>query len=555
MTSGRRTILVTSALPYANGSLHLGHMVEYLQTDIWVRFQKMRGHDCIYVCADDAHGTPVMLKARAKGISAEELIAGFLEEHRRDFADFQIEFDNFYTTHSDENQLLVNRIYENLVAAGRIDRRTISQAYDEREQMFLPDRYVRGQCPHCGAKDQYGDNCENCGSTYSPADLIDPISVVSGTTPIEKDSEHFFFRLADFEDMLKDWIRSGHTHPSVTAKLEEWFESGLRDWDISRDAPYFGFEIPDAPGKYFYVWLDAPVGYMASFLDLCNRRNDLDFDAYWSDPDHAELYHFIGKDIIYFHALFWPAVLTGSGFRTPTGVYAHGFLTVNGVKMSKARGTFITARAYLDRLDPDYLRYYYAAKLGPGVDDIDLNLDDFVQRVNSDLVGKLANIASRCARFISRNFDGQLSDTLPEPVLFDEFVAQGEKIATYYESRQFSRVVREIMTLADRANQYIDGEKPWLLAKERPDSEQVQAICTQGLNLFRTLMAYLRPVVPQMGEKAERFLNAGPLTWENSAVAQTGTTINQFEPLITRIDPANVADMVEASRASLEVQD
>ncbi len=555
MTSGRRTILVTSALPYANGSLHLGHMVEYLQTDIWVRFQKMRGHDCIYVCADDAHGTPVMLKARAKGISAEELIAGFFEEHRRDFADFQVEFDNFYTTHSDENQLLVNRIYENLVAAGRIDRRTISQAYDEREQMFLPDRYVRGQCPHCGAKDQYGDNCENCGSTYSPADLIDPISVVSGTTPIEKDSEHFFFRLADFEDMLKDWIRSGHTHSSVTAKLEEWFKSGLRDWDISRDAPYFGFEIPDAPGKYFYVWLDAPVGYMASFLDLCNRRNDLDFDAYWSDPDHAELYHFIGKDIIYFHALFWPAVLTGSGFRTPTGVYAHGFLTVNGVKMSKARGTFITARAYLDRLDPDYLRYYYAAKLGPGVDDIDLNLDDFVQRVNSDLVGKLANIASRCARFISRNFDGQLSDTLPEPVLFDEFVAQGEEIATYYESRQFSRVVREIMTLADRANQYIDGEKPWLLAKERPDSEQVQAICTQGLNLFRTLMAYLRPVVPQMGEKAERFLNAGPLTWENSAVAQTGTTINQFEPLITRIDPANVADMVEASRASLEVQD
>ena len=552
MTSGRRTILVTSALPYANGSLHLGHMVEYLQTDIWVRFQKMRGHDCIYVCADDAHGTPVMLKARAKGISAEELIAGFLEEHRRDFADFQVEFDNFYTTHSDENRLLVNRIYENLVAAGRIDRRTISQAYDEREQMFLPDRYVRGQCPHCGAKDQYGDNCENCGSTYSPADLIDPISVVSGTTPIEKDSEHFFFRLADFEDMLKDWIRSGHTHSSVTAKLEEWFESGLRDWDISRDAPYFGFEIPDAPGKYFYVWLDAPIGYMASFLNLCNRRNDLDFDAYWSDPDHAELYHFIGKDIIYFHALFWPAVLTGSGFRTPTGVYAHGFLTVNGVKMSKARGTFITARAYLDRLDPDYLRYYYAAKLGPGVDDIDLNFDDFVQRVNSDLVGKLANIASRCARFILRNFDGQLADTLPEPVLFDEFVAQGEEIAMYYESRQFSRVVREIMTLADRANQYIDREKPWVLAKEQPDSEQVQAICTQGLNLFRTLMAYLKPVVPQMGEKAESFLNAGSLTWENSARAQTGTTINQFEPLITRIDPANVADMVEASKESLQ---
>ncbi len=552
MTSGRRTILVTSALPYANGSLHLGHMVEYLQTDIWVRFQKMRGHDCIYVCADDAHGTPVMLKARAKGISAEELIAGFLEEHRRDFTDFQVEFDNFYTTHSDENRLLVNRIYENLVAAGRIDRRTISQAYDEREQMFLPDRYVRGQCPHCGAKDQYGDNCENCGSTYSPADLIDPISVVSGTTPIEKDSEHFFFRLADFEDMLKDWIRSGHTHSSVTAKLEEWFVSGLRDWDISRDAPYFGFEIPDAPGKYFYVWLDAPVGYMASFLNLCNRRNDLDFDAYWSDSDHAELYHFIGKDIIYFHALFWPAVLTGSGFRTPTGVYAHGFLTVNGVKMSKARGTFITARSYLDRLDPDYLRYYYAAKLGPGVDDIDLNLDDFVQRVNSDLVGKLANIASRCARFILRNFDGQLADTLPEPVLYDEFVAQGEEIAMYYENRQFSRVVREIMTLADRANQYIDREKPWVLAKEQPDSEQVQAICTQGLNLFRTLMAYLRPVVPQMGEKAESFLNGGSLTWENSARAQTGTTINQFEPLITRIDPANVADMVEASKENLQ---
>ncbi len=552
MTSGRRTILVTSALPYANGSVHLGHMVEYLQTDIWVRFQKMRGHDCIYVCADDAHGTPIMLKARANGISAEELIAGFLEEHRRDFADFQIEFDNFYTTHSEENRQLVNRIYENLDAAGHIDRRTISQAYDEKEQMFLPDRYVRGQCPRCGANDQYGDSCENCGSTYSPADLIDPISVVSGATPIEKESEHFFFRLADFEDMLRDWIRSDHTHKSVTAKLEEWFESGLRDWDISRDAPYFGFEIPDAPGKYFYVWLDAPVGYMASFLDLCNRRDDLDFNAYWKDPDYAELYHFIGKDIIYFHALFWPAVLTGSGFRTPSGVYAHGFLTVNGQKMSKSRGTFITARAYLDRLDPDYLRYYYAAKLGPGVDDIDLNLDDFVQRVNSDLVGKLANIASRCARFISKDFDGHLADTLPEPGLFAEFVAQGEEIATYYESRQFSRVVREIMTLADRANQYIDREKPWVLAKEQPDSGQVQAICTQGLNLFRTLMAYLKPVVPQLAAKAESFLNAGPLTWEDSVRAQTGTTINQFEPLVTRIDPAQVADMVEASRTSLE---
>ncbi len=551
MTSGRRTILVTSALPYANGSVHLGHMVEYLQTDIWVRFQKMRGHDCIYVCADDAHGTPIMLKARAKGIGAEELIAGFLEEHRRDFADFQVEFDNFYTTHSEENRQLVNRIYKNLDAAGHIDRRTISQAYDEKEQMFLPDRYVRGQCPRCGAIDQYGDSCENCGSTYSPADLIDPISVVSGSAPIEKDSEHFFFRLVDFEDMLKDWIRSGHTHASVTAKLEEWFESGLRDWDISRDAPYFGFEIPDAPGKYFYVWLDAPVGYMASFLDLCNRRNDLDFDAYWSDPDHAELYHFIGKDIIYFHALFWPAVLTGSGFRTPSGVYAHGFLTVNGQKMSKSRGTFITAREYLDRFDPDYLRYYYAAKLGPAVDDIDLNLDDFVQRVNSDLVGKLANIASRCARFISKNFGGQLAETLPEPGLFDEFAARGEAIATYYEGRQFSRVVREIMTLADRANQYIDGEKPWVLAKEQPDAEQVQAICTQGLNLFRTLMVYLKPVVPHMTTKAERFLNAGPLTWEDSARALTGTAINQFEPLVTRIDPAQVADLVEASRASL----
>ena len=552
MTSGRRTILVTSALPYANGSVHLGHMVEYVQTDIWVRFQKMRGHDCIYVCADDAHGTPIMLEARDKGISAEDLIAGFLQEHRRDFAEFQVEFDNFYTTHSEENRQLVNRIYENLNNGGYIDRRTISQAYDEKEQMFLPDRYVRGQCPRCGANDQYGDSCENCGSTYAPADLIDPISVVSGTTPIEKDSEHFFFRLSDFDDMLKDWIRSDHTHESVTAKLEEWFKAGLRDWDISRDAPYFGFEIPGAPGKYFYVWLDAPVGYMASFLDLCNRRDDLDFDAYWTGSDHAELYHFIGKDIIYFHALFWPAVLTGSGFRTPSGVFAHGFLTVNGQKMSKSRGTFITARAYLDRFEPDYLRYYYAAKLGPGVDDIDLNLDDFVQRVNSDLVGKLANIASRCARFISKNFGAQLADTLPEPGLFDEFVARGEQIATYYEGRQFSRVVREIMTLADRANQYIDAEKPWVLAKQQPDSEKVQAICTQGLNLFRTLMAFLKPVVPQIAAKAESFLNAGPLTWENSARAVTGTTINQFAPLVTRIDPAKVSDMVDASRASLQ---
>ncbi len=548
MTSGQRTLLVTSALPYANGSIHLGHMIEAVQTDIWVRFQKMRGHDCIYVCADDAHGTPIMLSARNEGISPEELIAKFLEEHKRDYADFRIQFDNFYSTHSPENQELVNRIYEALTQSGHIARRTIRQAFDEQEKMFLPDRYVRGECPRCGTGDQYGDSCENCGSTYSPGELINPVSVLSGTPPVERDSEHLFVRLADFEDMLNRWIKAGHTHDSVTAKLNEWFGAGLKDWDISRDAPYFGFEIPGEPGKYFYVWLDAPIGYMASFKNLCQRRPELDFDKYWIDQDKTELYHFIGKDIIYFHALFWPAVLAGSGFRTPTGVYAHGFVTVNGRKMSKSRGTFINARTYIDRLDPDYLRYYYAAKLGPGVDDIDLNFDDFVKRVNSDLVGKLVNIASRCAKFINRNFAGLLSDKLPDTELYDEFLAAGPQIAASFEARQYGKAIRDVMALADRVNQYIDEKKPWVTAKESPDSPEVQEICTLGLNAFRALITWLKPVVPEVAARAETFLNNGPLVWDSPESPLCGTRIGEFEPLLTRVDPAVVADMVEASR-------
>ncbi len=553
MAKHHRKILVTSALPYANGSIHLGHLVEYLQTDIWVRFQKLRGHDCIYICATDAHGTPTMLKAREEKTSPETLVEEMSQEHQQDFADFHIRFDNFYTTHSPENQTLVEGIYRALHAGGHIARRTIRQAYDEKEQMFLPDRFVRGDCPTCGTADQYGDSCENCGATYTPADLKNARSVLSDSPPVERESEHFFFKLADYEDMLTSWVRSGALHPSVSAKLEEWFEAGLQDWDISRDAPYFGFEIPDEPGKYFYVWLDAPVGYMASFRNLCDKRSELDFDAYWKPGSDIELYHFIGKDIIYFHSLFWPAVLQGSGYRIPTAVYAHGFLTVNGQKMSKTRGTFIKGRTYLDCLNPEYLRYYYAAKLGPGIDDIDLNLDDFVNRVNSDVVGKLVNIASRCAGFITKMFEGSLADELPDPALYKDFVDASDKIAEYFEKRRFSHAVREIMSLADRANQYIDEKKPWMLIKEDGRESEVQGICTQGVNLFRVLMIYLKPVLPVIAENAETFLNAGDLCWDDVASPLTGAKIRRFTPLATRVDPKFVEAMVNASREDLAV--
>lgn len=543
-----RKILVTSALPYANGSLHMGHMVEYLQTDIWVRFQKLRGHDCIYVCATDSHGTPIMIKARELGIPPEELAQRFSEEFVRDFADFGVDFDNYHTTHSAENEALTVEIYNALKDAGDIYTKTIEQAYDEQEGMFLPDRFVRGTCPFCGTEDQYGDACENCSKTYSPADLIDPISVLSGTTPVKRDSEHYFFKLSEYEDKLKAWMKSADLDKNVVAKLKEWFEAGLRDWDISRDAPYFGFRIPDTEDKYFYVWLDAPVGYPASFKKLCDRRGDLDFDEYWRPGHDTEVYHFIGKDIMYFHTLFWPAVLDGAGFRTPTSVYVHGFLTVNGQKMSKSRGTFIKARTYLDNLDPNYLRYYYAAKLGPTIEDIDLNLEDFTARVNSDLVGKLINIASRCAGFINKRFDNRLADSLADKALFADMANASGQIAEHYENREFSKAMRMIMTLADQANRYIDERKPWIMAKDEAQLRDVQAVCTQGLNLFRSLMIYLAPVLPEIAEKSREFFAEEQWQWNDASKPLLGATIRKFQPLLTRVEPDKVASMVEQSR-------
>ena len=546
MTSKRR-ILVTSALPYANGPLHLGHMVEVVQTDIWVRFQKLRGHECIYVCADDTHGTPIMLKAQAEGITPEELIARVWQEHKRDFDGFGIGFDNFYSTHSDENKECTHRVYEALVRSGYIERRTISQAYDEQAKMFLPDRYVKGTCPVCGTPDQYGDSCENCGSTYSPSDLKNPISVLSGTPPVERDSEHLFFRLSQFEAMLREWTRSGTLQAAVANKLDEWFAQGLKEWDVSRDAPYFGFEIPDAPGKFFYVWLDAPIGYMGSFLHLCRQRG-WGFEAWWKEGSPMELYHFIGKDILYFHSLFWPAVLHCAGFRKPSGVFVHGFLTVNGEKMSKSRGTFIKAETWLQHLPPELLRYFFASRLGPGVDDLDLNLDEFVNKVNADIVGKLVNIASRCAGFITKNFEGRLATKLPEPELYDQFIALNTTIASLYEARDYAAAVRDIMALADRANQYIDQHKPWLLAKDPARAAEVQAVCTQGLNLFRVLALYLKPVLPKLVAEAEQFLAIGELTWDDISRPLLSTRINDYRPLALRVDPKAVAQVVSASK-------
>ncbi|MBV2094875.1 MAG: methionine--tRNA ligase [Candidatus Thiodiazotropha sp. (ex Codakia orbicularis)] len=555
MSQTTRKILITSALPYANGPIHIGHLVEYIQTDIWARFQKMRGHQCLYVCADDAHGTPIMLRARQEGIDPETLIARVAEEHKADFADFRIGFDNYHSTHSAENQACANTIYERNRDAGHIARRTITQAYDPVEQMFLPDRFIKGTCPKCGAEDQYGDNCEVCGASYSPAELKNPVSAVSGAVPEQRESDHYFFKLADFEAMLREWTGGGHVQSEVSNKLGEWFEAGLQEWDISRDAPYFGFEIPDHPGKYFYVWLDAPIGYMASFRNLCDRTEGLDFDEFWDKGSETELYHFIGKDIIYFHTLFWPAMLHGAGFRTPSAVYAHGFLTVDGAKMSKSRGTFIKARTYLDHLNPEYLRYYFAAKLGAGVDDIDLNLEDFAQRVNSDLVGKVVNIASRCAGFISKRFDGKLADRVAEQSLFDEFIAAGETIAEHYEKREFSRAVREIMALADRANQQIDEQKPWVVAKEDGKASELQAICSDGINLFRLLIGYLRPILPGTAAMAEAFLQIEPLTWDRLATPLTGGhAIGKFKPLMTRVDPKQIEAMLEHSKEDLAAQ-
>ncbi|WP_276677583.1 methionine--tRNA ligase [Thalassolituus oleivorans] len=529
-----RNILVTSALPYANGSIHLGHLLEYIQTDIWVRFQKSRGHQCTYVCADDAHGTAIMLRAEKEGISPEEQIARVKAEHEKDFADFQIAFDNFHSTHSEENRVLSAEIYKACRDKGYIATRSIKQLFDPVKEIFLADRYIKGECPKCGAGDQYGDNCEVCGATYTPAELKNPFSVISGATPVEKESEHFFFKLPEFQSFLQEWTRSGTLQDEVANKLAEWLDSGLQEWDISRDAPYFGFEIPDAPGKYFYVWLDAPIGYMASFKNLCDRRDDLNFDDYWKVDSEAEVYHFIGKDIINFHALFWPSMLTAAEYRTPTAVNAHGFVTVNGAKMSKSRGTFITARTYLDHLNPTYLRYYFAAKLSSSVDDFDLNLEDFVQRVNSDLVNKLVNIASRSASFVMKA-GGQLSSQCAEPEMLQSFIDRGDVIADFYEKREFGRAMKEIMTLADRANEYIQEKAPWAMAKEEGREQEVLDVCSVALNLFRQLMTYLAPVLPELAQKTCEFMNLDNLQWDNRAIL-LGHTINKFKPMLNRAE-------------------
>ena len=547
MSAHKRKILLTSALPYANGPIHLGHLVEYIQTDIWSRFQKMRGHECYYVCADDAHGTPIMLHAEKRGITPEQLIEEISAEHQRDFSAFAINFDYYYTTHSKENRELAETIYHRLNDGGHISRREIDQAYDPEKNMFLPDRFIKGECPKCGAQDQYGDSCEVCGATYSPTELINPVSAVSGATPITKSSEHYFFKLANFADMLRSWIKQGHVQEEMANKLGEWLEGDLREWDISRDAPYFGFEIPDAPGKYFYVWLDAPIGYMASFKKLCEEKG-LDFDAYWSEGSDTELYHFIGKDIVYFHALFWPAMLEGAGFRKPSGVFTHGFLTINGEKMSKSRGTFIKASTYLDHLNPEYLRYYFAAKLGNSVQDLDLNFDDFTSRVNSDLVGKVVNIASRCAGFIKKRFDGNLSAEIDQPELLAELVDAGDSIAESFENRDYNRAMRDIMALADRANQYIDQKQPWVIAKEEGKDQELHQICSMGINLFRVLVIYLKPVLPVTVEKSEAFLNVPSLNWDDRKQALINHSINKFKPLMTRIDPEAIEKIIEAEK-------
>ena len=547
MTESNRKLLVTGALPYANGQIHLGHLLEYIQADIWTRFQRHRGHECYYVCADDAHGTPIMLKAEEEGVSPQELIDRVGVEHRRDFDGFLVAFDNYHTTHSAENKYFVELIYQRLNDKGHINRRVIKHLFDPEKQIFLPDRFVKGTCPKCRAEDQYGDNCEACGSTYSPSDLINPRSAISGSTPEERETEQLFFKLGDFEEFLTKWLE-GHTQKEVANKQKELFEEEMFEWDISRNAPYWGFEIPGEPGKYFYVWMDAPIGYLASFKNLCDRKG-MDFDEYLDVGSDCELYHFIGKDVARFHTLFWPAQLKGADFRTPDGVWVHGFLTVNGQKMSKSRGTFIMANTYLNHLNPEYLRYYFAVKLDNSIDDLDLNLDDFQTRVNSDLVGKLVNIASRCAGFVNKLFDGKLSARLPDPTMFDRFVAAGDRIADAFESRRYNRAVREVMTLADQANQYIDAEKPWILIREAGTRNQAQDVCTQGLNLFRLLIIYLKPVLPRTARNTETFLNIPPLTWDDRCSPLLGHKINRFTPLLTRIENRQLEAMVEETKA------
>ncbi|CWO19110.1 methionyl-tRNA synthetase [Neisseria meningitidis] len=556
-----RKILVTSALPYANGSIHLGHMVEHIQTDVWVRFQKLRGHECHYCCADDTHGTPVMLAAQKQGIAPEDMIAKVREEHLADFTDFGIGYDNYYSTHSPENKQFSQDIYRALKANGKIESRVIEQLFDPEKQMFLPDRFVKGECPKCHAQDQYGDNCEVCGTTYSPTELINPYSAVSGTKPELRESEHFFFKLGECADFLKAWTSGNNPHdgkPHLQAealnKMKEWLGEGeettLSDWDISRDAPYFGFEIPDAPGKYFYVWLDAPVGYMASFKNLCDRIG-VDFDEYFKADSQTEMYHFIGKDILYFHALFWPAMLHFSGHRAPTGVYAHGFLTVDGQKMSKSRGTFITAKSYLEQgLNPEWMRYYIAAKLNSKIEDIDLNLQDFISRVNSDLVGKYVNIAARASGFIAKRFEGRLKD-VADSALLAKLAAESDTIAEQYENREYARALRDIMALADAVNEYVDANKPWELAKQEGQDERLHEVCSELINAFTMLTAYLAPVLPKVAENAAKFLNLEAITWANTRETLGKHAINKYEHLMQRVEQKQVDDLIEANKQSI----
>ena len=559
----QRKILVTSALPYANGNIHLGHMVEHIQTDIWVRFQKARGHECYYVCADDTHGTPVMLAAQKQGISPEEMITRVREDHLADFSGFGIGYDNYYSTHSPENEALSRSIYLALKANGKIESRTIEQLFDPEKNLFLPDRFVKGECPKCHAQDQYGDNCEVCGTTYSPTELIEPYSAISGATPVLKESEHFFFKLGECADYLKQWtagstqLADGRMQPHLQAealnKMKEWLDDdNLSDWDISRDAPYFGFEIPDAPGKYFYVWLDAPIGYMASFKNLCNRIG-VDFEQWFQPNTDTEMYHFIGKDILYFHALFWPATLKYANLRAPTGVFAHGFLTVDGQKMSKSRGTFITARSYLEqRLNPEWLRYYFAAKLNSKIEDLDLNLNDFIARVNSDLVGKYVNIAARAAGFISKRFQGKLTDVSTSSLL-PQLQAQSETIAASYEAREYARALREIMALADLVNEYVDANKPWELARQEEQEARLQQVCSELINAFRILTVYLSPVLPQLATEAAAFLNVAPLNWSDStSVLPAGHSINTYQHLMQRVEQKQIDDLIAANRQNIQ---
>ena len=554
MTDERRQILITAALPYANGDVHIGHMLGYVQTDIWTRFQRARGHEAYFAWADDAHGTPVMLRAEREGVTPEAFIERMNAAHQRDFRGFGLSYDHYGSTHSDANRELVGEVYAALQENGHVVRRTISQMYDDEKGMFLPDRFVRGTCPKCGAEDQYGDSCEVCGSTYAPTDLVNPRSAVSGSPPVLRDTEHYFVKLPDFEDRLREWLDTAPLQPEVVNKLQEWFDDGLRDWDVSRDAPYFGFLIPGTDDKYFYVWVDAPLGYASSFRQLA-RRDGLDFNHWWQPGSSTELVHFIGKDIIYFHTLFWPAMLMGAGLRTPTAVYVHGFLTVDGAKMSKSRGTFITAETWLKHLPADALRYYFAAKLGASLGDIDLNLDDFMARVNSDLVGKVINIASRCAGFIHKHFDGRLADSLPDEALYRRFVDASEVIAEDFESRRFAHAMRQVMALADEANRYIDEHKPWQLIKKDGQRDAVHGVCTQGINLFRVLMTWLAPVVPAIAERAGRFLDVPLNNWHAIETPLLGRALNPFEPLMTRIDPEDVSAMIDASKETLQATD